>query len=178
MVLARCVASLITAVTMGLLWQRWGRAEWVTRRLPTSHDSDASRWTVFTEAARHDFLQAASYLVLGAAAAAMLRVALPPWVFQHLAGHLVLGVLTMALLAVVLALCSEADAFVAASLTMLPLLPRLVFLVVGPAVDVKLSAMHAGMFGRPFAIRFGPATFVVATAVATAVGLVILGGAP
>ena len=81
----------------------------------------------------------------------------------------------MALLAVVLALCSEADAFVAASLTMLPLLPRLVFLVVGPAVDVKLSAMQAGMFGRPFAIRFGPATFVVATVVATIVGMVFLG---
>ena len=89
MVLARCVASLITAVTMGLLWLRWGRAEWVTRRLPTPHDTDASRWTVFTEAARHDFLQAASYLVLGAAAAAVLRVAVPPWVFEHLAGHLV-----------------------------------------------------------------------------------------
>jgi uncharacterized protein len=177
MVLARCVASLITAVTMGLLWQRWGRADWVTRRLPTPHDTDASRWTVFTEAACHDFLQAASYLVLGAAAAAMLRVAVPAWVFQHLAGHLVVGVLTMALFAVVLALCSEADAFVAASLTMLPLLPRLVFLVVGPAVDVKLSAMQAGLFGRPFAIRFGPATFVVATVVATIVGLVFLGGA-
>ena len=122
-------------------------------------------------------MQAASYLVLGAAAAAVLRVAVPPWVFQHLAGHLVLGVLTMALFAVVLALCSEADAFVAASLTMLPLLPRLVFLVVGPAVDVKLSAMQAGLFGRPFAIRFGPATFVVATVVATIVGLVFLGGA-
>jgi uncharacterized membrane protein YraQ (UPF0718 family) len=177
MVLARCVASLITAVTMGLLWLRWGRTDWVTRRLPTPHDTDASHLTVFTEAARHDFLQAASYLVLGAAAAAVLRVAVPPWVFQHLAGHLVLGVLTMALFAVVLALCSEADAFVAASLTMLPLLPRLVFLVVGPAVDVKLSAMQAGLFGRPFAIRFGPATFVVATVAATIVGLVFLGGA-
>ena len=177
MVVARCVGSLVTAVTMGLLWQRWGRAEWVTRRLPAAHDADASRWTVFTEAARHDFLQAASYLVLGAAAAAMLRVAVPAWVFEHLAGHLVLGVLTMALFAVVLALCSEADAFVAASLTMLPLLPRLVFLVVGPAVDVKLSAMQAGLFGRPFAVRFGPATFVVATVVGTVVGLVFLGGA-
>ena len=177
MVLARCVASLITAVTMGLAWQRWGRAEWVTRRLPTPHHSGASRWATFTEAARHDFLQAGSYLVLGAAAAGALRVVVPPWVFEHLAGHLILGVLTMALLAVVLALCSEADAFVAASLTMLPLLPRLVFLVVGPAIDVKLSAMQAGMFGRPFAIRFGPATFVVATVVATIVGLLVLGGA-
>jgi uncharacterized membrane protein YraQ (UPF0718 family) len=83
----------------------------------------------------------------------------------------------MALLAVVLALCSEADAFVAASLTAIPLLPKLVFLVVGPAVDVKLFAMQAGMFGRRFAIRFAPATFVVATLVATAVGLLVLGGA-
>jgi hypothetical protein len=175
-VAARFVGSLLTAVTMGLLWQRWGRGEWVTRGLPTPAHTDASRWAVFTEAARHDFLQAASYLVLGAAAAAALRVVVPPWVFEHLAGNLILGVLTMAVFAVVLALCSEADAFVAASLTMLPLLPRLVFLVVGPAIDIKLSAMQAGLFGRAFAIRFGPATFVVATVVATVVGLAFLGG--
>jgi uncharacterized protein len=176
MVAARCAASLLTAVTMGMLWLRFGRAQWVTRTLPTAeHGRDGSRWTVFAEAARHDFLQAASYLVLGAGAAAVLRVAVPTWLFGHLAGHLVVGVLTMAVLAVVLALCSEADAFVAASLTMLPLVPRLVFLVVGPAVDIKLSAMQTGMFGRPFALRFGPATFVVATVVATLVGLVVLG---
>ena len=62
-------------------------------------------------------------------------------------------------------------------MTAIPLLPKLVFLVVGPAVDVKLFAMQAGMFGRRFAIRFAPATFVVATLVATAVGLLVLGGA-
>jgi uncharacterized protein len=173
MVVARCVASLLTAVVMGAAWSRWGRADWVTRRLPKLHDDDASRWTVFTEAARHDFLQAASYLVIGAAAAAALRVLVPPAVFEHLAGQAAVAIAMMALLAVVLALCSEADAFVAASLTMLPLLPRLVFLVVGPAVDVKLFAMQAGMFGRSFAIRFAPATFVVAIAAATAVGLLV-----
>src|SRR5215217_8257516 len=95
MVLARCVGSLVTAVPMGLLWLRWGRAEWVTRRLPTPHDADASRWAVFTEAARHDFLHAVSYLVLGAAADATLRVVVPTRVFKSLAGHLVVGVLTM-----------------------------------------------------------------------------------
>jgi uncharacterized membrane protein YraQ (UPF0718 family) len=45
MVVARCVGSLLTAVTMGLLWQRWGRAEWVTRRLPALARADTSRWT-------------------------------------------------------------------------------------------------------------------------------------
>jgi hypothetical protein len=98
-------------------------------------------------------------------------------VFEHLATRMVLGIAAMAVLAVILALCSEADAFVASSLSMLPLLPRLVFLVVGPAVDVKLAAMQAGMFGRAFAARFGPATFVVATVIATATGVLVLGGA-
>lgn len=177
MVAARCLASLVTAVVMGLLWLRFGRDDWVTRSLPRPVDGVArSRWTVFGEAARDDFLQAASFLVVGAAAAALLRITVPQWMFDHLAGNLALGVLVMALLAVVLALCSEADAFVAASLTMLPLVPRLVFLVVGPAIDVKLAAMHAGMFGRRFALRFGPATFAVATVVATAVGLLVVGG--
>ena len=174
MVAARCAASLVTAVVMGLLWARFGRDEWVTRRLPDPPGDDASRWAVFSAAARHDFLQAASFLVLGAMAAAALRVLVPAWVFDHLAGNLLVGVVVMALLAVVLALCSEADAFVAASLTMLPLLPKLVFLVVGPAIDVKLAAMQAGVFGRPFAVRFGATTFVVATVIATMVGLTVL----
>lgn len=177
LVLARCVASLLTAVVMGLLWIRLGKPGWITRALPASASAseDDSRWTVFTEAARHDFLQAASFLVLGAAAAAVLHVVVPAWIYEHLAGQLVLGILVMAILAVVLSLCSEADAFVAASLSMLPLVPRLVFLVVGPAVDIKLFAMQAGMFGRAFAIRFAPLTFVVAVLAGTGVGLMLLG---
>jgi uncharacterized protein len=175
MVLARMGASLLTAVIMGWAWSRWGRAEWITRRLPASGARTASRYVVFAEAARHDFLQAASYLVVGAAAAAVLHVMVPRAVFAHLAADPILGVLAMAALAVVLALCSEADAFVAASMTMVPLLPRLVFLVVGPAVDVKLFAMQAGMFGRAFAARFAPCTFVVAVASACAVGSFVLG---
>jgi uncharacterized membrane protein YraQ (UPF0718 family) len=169
------VASLLTALIMGALWARFGRFAWVTRQVPRGIPASGSRWEVFTEAARHDFLQAAAYLVVGAAAAAALHIVVPAWMFEHLAGHVVVGILVMALLAVVLALCSEADAFVAASLSMLPLLPRLVFLVVGPAVDVKLFAMQAGMFGRAFATRFAPTTFVVATLVATGVGLLTVG---
>jgi uncharacterized protein len=179
MVIARVVASLLTAVAMGWLWSRLGRTEWITRRLPTHgpHSPETgSKWVVFCEVARHDFLQAAAYLVVGAAAAAALHVLVPPQVFEHVGAHLILGVTVMAALAVTLAVCSEADAFVASSLTMVPLVPRLVFLVVGPAVDVKLLAMQSGMFGRACAARFAPTTLVVATAIATAVGVLLLGG--
>jgi uncharacterized membrane protein YraQ (UPF0718 family) len=57
-----------------------------------------------------------------------------------------------------------------------PLVPRLVFMVVGPAVDVKLLAMQSGAFGRAFAARFAPATLVVAIVAATLVGMLLLGG--
>ncbi|UXA20977.1 permease [Mycobacterium sp. SMC-4] len=175
MVAARCAASLLTAITMGVLWARFGQPRWITRHVPRAQAHGDSKFTVFTEAARHDFLQASSFLVVGALAAAALHVLVPAWVYDHLAGQLLLGIVVMAVLAVVLALCSEADAFVAASLSMLPLLPRLVFLVVGPAVDIKLFAMQAGMFGRAFAVRFAPVTFLVATLMATGVGLLVLG---
>jgi uncharacterized membrane protein YraQ (UPF0718 family) len=179
MVVARVCASLLTAVVMGLVWSRWGRTDWITRRLPpngTHAPGTGPRWQQFCEVARQDFLQAAAYLVVGAAAAAALHVAVPARVFEHVGAHLVLGVIVMAALAVTLAVCSEADAFVASSLTMVPLVPRLVFLVVGPAVDVKLLAMQSGMFGRAFAARFAPATLVVAIVVATLVGMLLLGG--
>lgn len=176
MVIARVGASLLTALVMGLVWTRWGRTDWITRRLPpNSTHTSGSRWHQFSEVARHDFLQAAAYLVIGAAAAAALHVAVPPRIFEHVGAHLILGVIVMAALAVALAVCSEADAFVASSLTMVPLVPRLVFLVVGPAVDVKLLAMQSGMFGRAFAARFAPATLVVAVAAATIIGVILLG---
>ena len=114
--------------------------------------------------------------MLGGLTSAVLNVLVPVGVFESLSGQIALGVLTMALLAVVLALCSEADAFVAASLSALPLLPRLVFLVVGPAVDVKLIALQSGTFGRSFVIRFAPATFLAAVGCGLLAGMVVLGG--
>ncbi len=55
-----------------------------------------------------------------------------------------------------LSICSEADAFVAASLSQFSLTSRLVFLVVGPMVDLKLISMQTGVFGRRFAAGSRP----------------------
>lgn len=178
MVLARFLGSLGTAVVMGWLWVRFGRGEWLAERAlrHVSRDTGGNRFAVFTETARHDLVAAGGLLVLGGLTAAALNVTVPASLMASLAGQVALGILVMAVLAVVLSLCSEADAFVAASLSMLPLLPRLVFLVVGPAVDVKLIALQTGAFGRGFAARFAPATFVVAIGCAVLAGVVVLGG--
>jgi hypothetical protein len=178
MVLARFGASLATSLVMGWLWARFGRADWIAQRAlraaPTALGT--SRWAVFAETARTDLVDAGGFLIIGALTAAALNVLIPRSWLAIVGTHPVLGILVMATLAVVLALCSEADAFVAASLSALPLLPRLVFLVVGPAVDVKLIALQAGTFGRRFAARFAPMALVVAIVCAVIVGLLVLGG--
>jgi hypothetical protein len=179
MVLARFAGSLATAMVMGWIWARWGKLSWITeralRRLPDVEPGQ--RWKVFAETARTDLVEAGGFLVLGALISSTLNVLVPQKWFGVLSDQVVVGVLVMAVLAVVLALCSEADAFVAASLTAVPMLPKLVFLVVGPAIDVKLFALQAGTFGRSFATRFAPVTFVVALACGTVAGLLVLGGA-
>jgi uncharacterized membrane protein YraQ (UPF0718 family) len=182
MVVARFAGSMATALVMGWLWARFGKASWFAeramRRLPeaATDGSARARWAVFFETARHDLADAGGFLVIGGLTSAALNVIVPRSWINTVGDQIVLGIVVMAVLAVVLALCSEADAFVAASLSALPLLPRLVFLVVGPAIDVKLFTLQAGTFGRAFAIRFAPLSFVVAVACAVVAGILILGG--
>ncbi|HYU93614.1 MAG TPA: permease, partial [Actinomycetota bacterium] len=53
-------------------------------------------------------------------------------------------------LATVLSLCSESDAFVAASFVQFGPGAQLAFLVSGPMIDLKLGALYAGTFRRGF----------------------------
>jgi uncharacterized membrane protein YraQ (UPF0718 family) len=169
MVLGRLVASLLASTVMGWLWLRLGRADWI-RAKDRPELAGLGRPAAFVAACRVDMTQAGGFLAIGAVTAATLNVAVPPRWLHTVAGHPVLSVLALSALAVVLSICSEADAFVAASLTQFSLTARLAFLVVGPMVDAKLFAMQAGAFGRRFAVRFAPATFLVAVACAALVG--------
>lgn len=159
-VAARFGASLVTAIIMGLLWVRFGQERWL--RLQNRHGKHGeSKRAAFIGTLRHDFLHAGGFLVLGGITAATLNVLVPRDVYRSVADNPVLSVLALAVLAVVLAICSEADAFVAASLTEFSSTAKLTFMVVGPMVDVKLVALQTGTFGRAFAVRFAPVTLVV-----------------
>ncbi|SDP33222.1 hypothetical protein SAMN05660199_03640 [Klenkia soli] len=169
-VVARFVASLAVALVMGWLWTAFGRGEWL--RLPTRHEHPPGdgRAAAFLGVVQHDLVHAGGFLVVGGLTAAALNVLVPRAWLDALAAEPVLAVLVLAALAVLLAICSEADAFVAAGLTSFSLTARLAFLVVGPAVDVKLVALQAGTFRSRFAVRFAPVTFGVAVASASLVG--------
>ena len=167
-VVARLVASLATAVIVGLLWVRFGQERWLTRR-PRLHVSGESKKQEFLDTARHDFLHAGGFLVMGGILAATLNVVVPRDIYTAVAANPVLAVLALAALAVTLSICSEADAFVAASLTEFSSTAKLTFLVIGPMVDLKLIALQAGTFGRAFAVRFAPTTLAVGILTATLV---------
>ncbi|MGY0056362.1 permease [Streptomyces sp. LZ34] len=173
MVLARFVASLLVACVMGWLWQRLGRADWLrppSRPALDGHGKGAAFWG----SVRHDVMHAGGFLVVGAMAAATLKAVVPARWLRTAADDPLMSILALAILAVLLSICSEADAFVAASLSQFSLTARLAFLVVGPMIDLKLFAMQAGTFGRAFALRFAPATFALAVLVSALVGAVLL----
>ena len=173
MVLARFAASLLVACAMGWLWQRLGRTDWL--RPPGRPASEgAGKGAAFWGSVRHDVMHAGGFLVVGAMAAATLKSVVPAVWLHAAATNPVVSVLALAVLAVLLSICSEADAFVASSLSQFSLTARLAFLVVGPMIDLKLFAMQAGTFGRGFALRFAPATFVLAVLVSVLVGEVLL----
>jgi uncharacterized membrane protein YraQ (UPF0718 family) len=169
MVLARLLASLVASVAVGLLWLALGRDDLLVPRRRWQ-PPEGPRLRAFLATAQHDFLQAGGFLVVGAAAAASLQTLVPRRIVDSVAHRGPLAVLALAVLAVLLALCSEADAFVAAGLKEFSLTARLAFLVVGPMVDVKLIALQAGTFSPRFARLFAPLTFAVCVVCASLVG--------
>ncbi|MFC5729103.1 MULTISPECIES: permease [Nocardioides] len=178
MVVARFVASMLVAVLIG--WIYVGLAQRVPalqmprlRAIVHGHDGE-TKIGRFVGAAWHDLLPAAGFLVIGALIAASINVLVPLRIVEAVGGQVVVSILVLAAFAFVVALCSEADAFIAVSLTAFSDTAKLVFLVVGPAMDVKLAAMEAGQFGRRFATQFVPLVLVVATTVASLVGWVLL----
>ncbi|SEG82224.1 hypothetical protein SAMN05444920_10519 [Nonomuraea solani] len=173
MVIARFTASLAVAVLVGWIWARLGRAAWLPApRRPV--EAGQGKVSAFLDAMRHDLMHAGGFLVIGALAAATLNVVIPRDWLTTVAGVPVVSVLVLALLAVLLSICSEADAFVAASFTAFSPTAKLAFLVVGPMVDVKLIALQAGTFGRAFTWRFAPLTLVVAIGAGFVAGWALL----
>ena len=61
-----------------------------------------------------------------------------------------------------LSICSEADAFVAASFQTIPAAAQLAFVAIGPMVDLKLIGMYSVTFKRRMvlALVLGPAVLI------------------
>jgi uncharacterized protein len=152
MVLGRAGLGLLAAMAMG----------WVVARTPAdkllrpnarddaeSH-RDEPRPSAFFSHLAGDFFFMGKFLVMGAVVAACLQTFVPQSIIGSVADRPVVSLIAMMALAFVLSLCSESDAFVAASFVQFGVGAQLAFLVFGPMVDTKLAFLYTGTFGRGF----------------------------
>ena len=115
---------------------------------PKPKKSFAQRVNNITSVALHDFMDIMVFLILGSALAALMRTN-PAWVtsFEDLSrSQPLFAIPAMMALAVLLCLCSEADAFLAASFTKASVSAKISFLVLGPMLDIKLLLMYTRVF--------------------------------
>jgi uncharacterized protein len=156
MVIGRFALGMLVAIVVG--WVLGSRSKDEVLR-PRSEETHAvlvepgppeARWRRFFLHTGNDFLFMGRYLLVGAAAAAMVQTFLPASLVSRVAGTPVLDIAVMMGLATVLSLCSESDAFVAASFVQFGPAAQLAFLVSGPMIDLKLGALYAGTFRKGF----------------------------
>ncbi|MHC4402979.1 MAG: permease [Planctomycetota bacterium] len=168
----------LVAVAMGLLvWKVLGERNVLLPRHQASNENGhehprkggvlGALGDVLGHAAS-DFMVIGATLVVGAALAAVINSGFSRAAVEPFARNPLSAVTGMSVLAIALNLCSEADAFVAASFIAFPMAAKMAFLVLGPMVDLKLIAMYTTMF-RPKAILFiaGVTTLLVMAACVT-----------
>ena len=155
MVLGRAGLGLVAAVAVGWVVSARGTEGLLRPRKDGAphqhhHDGDEKRWPAFFSHFSGDFIFMGRYLVLGAAVAATLQTFVPQTIISSVAETPIVALVAMMGLAFLLSLCSESDAFVAASFVQFGAGAQLAFLVFGPMVDTKLGFLYSATFTRGF----------------------------
>lgn len=114
------------------------------------HHGQKNRISQILLHAGNDFAAMVPFLILGAVASGLFKAFTPQGVFMAFTANPTLQVSGMMVLAVLLSVCSEADAFVAASFQPFSAASQLAFVTIGPMVDLKLIGMYAALFTRRF----------------------------
>jgi hypothetical protein len=153
MVLGRLGLGLVVAVAVG--WVIGAKRPEDLLRPSTELERDEvrpeeGRWQRMAGHFTGDMLFMARFLIAGALLAAAIQTFVPQSVVDRVANLPVLSLLAMMGLAFLMSLCSESDAFVAASFVAFGPASQLAFLVSGPMLDMKLAALYGGTFSRGF----------------------------
>lgn len=152
MVLGRIGLALLVAMAGGWAVGGLGRDR-VLRAAPAEPSPievarPEHRWRRLAMHVGTDFLFLGRFLLIGAAIAAIVQTFLPQQALASIAATPIVDIVVMMLLAALLSLCSESDAFIAASFSHFGSSAQLAFLVFGPMVDMKLGALYAATFRR------------------------------
>lgn len=151
--LYRVIGSMLVALILGLIFGFLLKEPITKQQVTHSHQqdvSDKSVWQKIAYVLMHaidEFFDTGRYLIFGSLFASLVQVYVPT-AFLTSIGHSPLSaILLMMVLAFLLSLCSEADAFIGVSfLSSFGPAPVIAFLVIGPMVDVKNLLMMRHYF--------------------------------
>jgi uncharacterized membrane protein YraQ (UPF0718 family) len=171
MVLARVALAVIVATTLGLYARSLSNVLLSAKESGNgehAHNHDHLDQSFIRKIrsvmiyAAQEFMDMGKFLIIGAMAAAAFKTLLPENIMSFFSGNLLLSIMGMMILAILLSICSEADAFVAASFQTFPAGAKLAFVAIGPMVDLKLIGMYAVTFHRKMvlALVIGPSLLI------------------
>ncbi|MBM7636383.1 permease [Streptococcus saliviloxodontae] len=102
-----------------------------------------------------EFFDTGRYLIFGTLLASAMQIYVPTRILTSIGHNPIVAILILMLMAFILSLCSEADAFIGASLvSTFGMGPVLAFLLIGPMVDIKNLLMMVKSFKPRFIIQF------------------------
>jgi hypothetical protein len=153
MVIGRFLLGLVVAIAVGWVVGNRSKEELLKPRpedqVAMEHE-DEPRWQRFFGHMGGDFLFMGRFLLLGATISAAVQTFVPQNIVNGVASLPIISLLAMMGLAFFLSLCSESDAFVAASFVQFGVGAQLAFLVFGPMMDMKLGALYVGTYNKGF----------------------------
>jgi uncharacterized membrane protein YraQ (UPF0718 family) len=153
MVLGRMALGFLVAVAVGWVVGNTRKEDLLRPRpddVVEEEEADQPRWARFASHLTSDVVFMGRFLVLGAAIAAAVQTFVPQTLVGKVANLPILSLVAMMVLAFLMSLCSESDAFVASSFTLFGPSAQLAFLVAGPMIDLKLAALYAGTYSKGF----------------------------
>ena len=112
--------------------------------------------------ANDEFFDIVKFFIIGAFIASILQSVIPRVVIMSFARIPFLSILVMMLMAILLNLCSEADAFIAASFNNsgISIYAQMAFMVLGPMFDIKLLLMYFGVFKKRLIITLSVSVII------------------
>lgn len=163
MVVLRAAAAMVAALVMAFLFREETLPE---LKASSSHNHShhrrgAGRFFEAAEHTGHEFIHMSVPFFIGAALATAFRIfVIGSASIDH--GLRVVAAIPLSMgAAMLMSVCSEADAFIAAPLLTLPLSARLAFITIGPMVDIKLILQWRRVFSTHQVVRLALFTPII-----------------
>lgn len=173
MVLIRLIGGMITAIIIGVLIDKVSRGN-VLKKSNLYGDScdcgcsinnffnNKSRIRLCIEHSISEFFKIFRYYIFGAFISSIFIGIINDDMLKSLGSNKVLSILIMMMIAFILSLCSEADAFIAKGFLQYFNIPSIsAFLILGPMMDLKNAIIVSSYFKKGFTVKLIGIIFIV-----------------